>query len=111
MTDRILVVDFGSQVTQLIARRVRECGVYCEIHPFNKVTIDSIKAFDPNAVILSGDPHRRQTDPPVPLMDYLIWDYLFWVFVTVSKHSACNWGVWYKVATTKNSDAVVTVHR
>ena len=35
MTDRILILDFGSQVTQLIARRVRETGVYCEIMPFN----------------------------------------------------------------------------
>ncbi|MCB2100407.1 MAG: glutamine-hydrolyzing GMP synthase [Rhodobacterales bacterium] len=56
MTDRILIVDFGSQVTQLIARRVRESGVYSEIHPFNKVTEDTIRAFDPKGVILSGGP-------------------------------------------------------
>ncbi len=56
MTDRILIVDFGSQVTQLIARRVREAGVYCEIHPFQKVTAASIRAFDPKGVILSGGP-------------------------------------------------------
>ena len=54
--DRILIIDFGSQVTQLIARRVREIGVYCEVHPFNKVTEASIKAFDPKGVILSGGP-------------------------------------------------------
>jgi GMP synthase (glutamine-hydrolysing) len=54
--DRILVIDFGSQVTQLIARRVRESGVYCEIHPFNKVTLESIRAFRPKGVILSGGP-------------------------------------------------------
>ncbi len=56
MTDRILIIDFGSQVTQLIARRVRESGVYSEIHPFNAVTEDSIRAFDPKGVILSGGP-------------------------------------------------------
>ena len=56
MTDRILIVDFGSQVTQLIARRVREAGVYCEIHPFQKVTEASIAAFAPQGVILSGGP-------------------------------------------------------
>jgi GMP synthase (glutamine-hydrolysing) len=54
--DRILIVDFGSQVTQLIARRVRESGVYCEIHPFNQVTGDSLRAFGPRGVILSGGP-------------------------------------------------------
>jgi GMP synthase (glutamine-hydrolysing) len=56
MMDRILIVDFGSQVTQLIARRVRESGVYCEIVPFNSVE----KAFgemNPKAVILSGGPN------------------------------------------------------
>ena len=56
MTDRVLIVDFGSQVTQLIARRVREMGVYCEIHPFNKVTVESIEYFGPQGVILSGGP-------------------------------------------------------
>ena len=55
-TDRILIIDFGSQVTQLIARRVRETGVYCEIHPYDRVTAESIKAFGPKAVILSGGP-------------------------------------------------------
>lgn len=56
MHDRILIIDFGSQVTQLIARRVRESGVYSEIQPFNSVTVESIKAFNPKGVILSGGP-------------------------------------------------------
>ncbi|MBT3397229.1 MAG: glutamine-hydrolyzing GMP synthase, partial [Alphaproteobacteria bacterium] len=56
MSERVLIVDFGSQVTQLIARRVRESGVYCEIHPFNQVDGASLAAFDPKAVILSGGP-------------------------------------------------------
>jgi GMP synthase (glutamine-hydrolysing) len=54
--DRILIVDFGSQVTQLIARRVRESGVFCEIHPFNKVDPESLKSFEPSGIILSGGP-------------------------------------------------------
>jgi GMP synthase (glutamine-hydrolysing) len=55
MTDRILIVDFGSQVTQLIARRVREAGVYSEIVPFNRVE-EMLRAFAPAGVILSGGP-------------------------------------------------------
>jgi len=55
MTDRVLILDFGSQVTQLIARRVRESGVYCEIHPFS-MTPEQIAAFAPKAIILSGGP-------------------------------------------------------
>ena len=63
--DRILIVDFGSQVTQLIARRVRESGVYCEIHPFQSVTEESIAAFDPKGIILSGGPASvTETDSP-----------------------------------------------
>ncbi len=56
MSESILIVDFGSQVTQLIARRVRESGVYSEIHPYNKVDAAFLEAFRPKAVILSGGP-------------------------------------------------------
>jgi len=54
--DRLLIIDFGSQVTQLIARRLRELNVYCEIHPFQKVTDAFLADFAPRAVILSGGP-------------------------------------------------------
>src|SRR5258708_32152732 len=56
MADRLLIVDFGSQVTQLIARRVREAGVYCEIHPFQSVDQAKIEKFDPRGIILSPGP-------------------------------------------------------
>ena len=56
MSDRLLIVDFGSQVTQLIARRLREAGVYCEIHPFQSVDQAKLKQFDPKAIVLSGGP-------------------------------------------------------
>jgi len=56
MTDRILIIDFGSQVTQLIARRVRESGVYCEIHSFNRVDESTLAEYAPRAIILSGGP-------------------------------------------------------
>jgi len=53
--DSILIIDFGSQVTQLIARRLRETGVYCEIHPFNKAE-EAFRAMRPKGVIFSGGP-------------------------------------------------------
>jgi GMP synthase (glutamine-hydrolysing) len=52
---RILILDFGSQYTQLIARRVREIGVYCELHPFD-MSDDDIRAFAPRGIILAGGP-------------------------------------------------------
>ncbi len=55
MTDKILIIDFGSQVTQLIARRVRESGVYSEIVPFNKAA-EILAGFNPAGIILSGGP-------------------------------------------------------
>ena len=76
--ERVLIVDFGSQVTQLIARRLRETGVYCEIHPYDRVE-QVLDAFSPKAVILSGGPasvheaqspklSRRLIDLGVPML-------------------------------------------
>ena len=53
--DTILIVDFGSQVTQLIARRVREAGVYCEIAPF-QLAQGALERLAPKGIILSGSP-------------------------------------------------------
>ena len=64
MQDTILIIDFGSQYTQLIARRIRELNVYCEIHPFNKIPVitDKIKG-----IILSGSPAsvRDENSPQI----------------------------------------------
>ncbi|WP_269533331.1 glutamine-hydrolyzing GMP synthase [Chitinimonas sp. BJYL2] len=65
--DKVLILDFGSQVAQLIARRVREAHVYCELHPFDMSMAD-IRAFNPKAIILSGGPNSvyesdYQADP------------------------------------------------
>ncbi|MEA2930067.1 MAG: hypothetical protein QOG38_2495 [Hyphomicrobiales bacterium] len=69
--DKILIVDFGSQVTQLIARRVREEGVYCEIVPFNKAA-QAFAAMKPKGVILSGGPASVLDDnaPLAPMSIY-----------------------------------------
>ncbi len=70
---RLLIVDFGSQVTQLIARRLRELNVYCEIHPFQTVTAEFLRDFAPMAVILSGGPASVPDEgsprPPAEIFD------------------------------------------
>jgi|AntRauTorcE11897_2_1112592.scaffolds.fasta_scaffold06580_1 GMP synthase (glutamine-hydrolysing) len=71
--DRILIIDFGSQVTQLIARRLREGGTYCEIWPYNKVTTDSIKTFSPRGLIFSGGP-KSVNDADAPDVPADIYD-------------------------------------
>ena len=69
----VLIIDFGSQVTQLIARRLRELKVYCEIHPFNKVHDEFLKKINPKAIILSGGPasvlNDRAPKPPSNIYD------------------------------------------
>ncbi|HQY43394.1 MAG TPA: glutamine-hydrolyzing GMP synthase [Paracoccaceae bacterium] len=71
--DRLLIIDFGSQVTQLIARRLRELNVYCEIHPFNRVDESFLKSFAPKAVIFSGGPASVYAEgapmPPAGVFD------------------------------------------
>ncbi len=69
--DRILILDFGSQYTQLIARRVRELGVYCELHPWDMDEAD-IRAFAPKGIILSGGPESvtAENSPRAAMMVY-----------------------------------------
>ena len=54
--EMILVLDFGGQYNQLIARRVRECNVYAEVHPYT-ISLDEIKAMDPCGIIFTGGPN------------------------------------------------------
>lgn len=72
MTEQVLIIDFGSQVTQLIARRVREANVYCEIHPYNKITKKFVSNFVPKAIILSGGP-SSVTEGNAPHIDDFIF--------------------------------------
>ncbi|MEM6307816.1 MAG: glutamine-hydrolyzing GMP synthase, partial [Pseudomonadota bacterium] len=71
--EKLLIIDFGSQVTQLIARRLRELHVYCEIHPFQNVTDAFLNNFTPKAIILSGGPASVIQDgaprPPALVFD------------------------------------------
>jgi len=70
--DRLLIIDFGSQVTQLIARRLRELNVYCEIHPYQNVTDALLKEIAPRAIIFSGGPDSvtREGSPRPPQAAY-----------------------------------------
>ena len=70
-SERVLVLDFGSQVTQLIARRLRESGIYCEIWPFN-ADPGKIADWQPRALILSGGP-ASVTDPGSPRAPGIVW--------------------------------------
>ncbi len=64
LVQKVVIIDYGSQVTQLIARRVREAGVYSEIHPCT-IGLDELKALGASALILSGGP-SSVNDPDAP---------------------------------------------
>src|SRR5512144_1348064 len=68
----ILILDFGSQYTQLIARRVRELGVYSEIHPFD-LPLERIRALQPAAIVLSGGPSSCY-EPGAPTVDRALFE-------------------------------------
>ena len=70
--ETVIIVDFGGQYAQLIARRVRECGVYCEILPYNK-TAEEILSHQPKGIILSGGPSSVNA-PDAPKMDTAVFD-------------------------------------
>lgn len=70
--DNILIIDFGSQVTQLIARRIREANVYCEIRPYT-ISLQDINEFNPKGIILSGGPSSVH-DEKAPSIDPAIFE-------------------------------------
>ena len=70
--EKLLIIDFGSQVTKLIARRVRESGVYSEVHPYNRIDKKMLEKFGPKAIILSGGP-SSVTGIGTPRADNHIW--------------------------------------
>lgn len=72
MHQKILILDFGSQYTQLIARRIRETNVYCELHPYD-VSVESIKEFDPKGIILSGGP-ASVTEEEAPRAPQIVFE-------------------------------------
>ena len=72
-SQKILILDFGSQYTQLIARRVREAGVYCEIWDY-EVAEEHLKEFDPQGMIFSGGPESANTDAS-PRASSHVYDY------------------------------------
>lgn len=65
MSEKVIVLDFGGQYNQLIARRVRECNVYCEVHPYN-MSLDDIKKMQPKGIIFTGGPNSvYEADSPL----------------------------------------------
>lgn len=77
----VIVLDFGGQYNQLVARRVRECNVYCEIYSY-KTDIEKIKAMNPKGIILTGGPNScYEADSPT-LFQRIIrtWNSWYWVF-------------------------------
>ncbi len=63
--ETVIVLDFGGQYNQLIARRVRECNVYCEVHPYT-MTLEEIKAANPKGIIFTGGPNSVYDDASPP---------------------------------------------
>ena len=79
----VIVLDFGGQYNQLIARRVRECNVYCEVHPYT-LSLDKIREMNPKGIIFTGGPNSVYgEDSP----RYSKWVFRFWE--SVMDHSLC----------------------
>ena len=88
----VIVIDFGGQYNQLVARRVRECNVYCEIYSY-KTDIEKIKAMNPKGIILTGGPNScYEADSPTykkELFELGIPD--SWIMLWCAAYDACTW--------------------
>ena len=79
----VIVLDFGGQYNQLIARRVRECNIYCEVHPYT-LSLEEIKAKNPKGIIFTGGPIAYMEMIHLDVQrKYLIWEFLSSAFVMV----------------------------
>ena len=72
--EKILIIDYGSQYTQLIARKIRELNVFCEVYPYHKISKKKLHSFNPKGIILSGGPNSV-TDKKAPNLNQKILDY------------------------------------
>lgn len=80
--EKVIVIDFGGQYNQLVARRVRECNVYCEIYSY-RTDIERIKAMAPKGIILTGGLTAvTKKMPPHTQKNFLNWGFRYWGFVT-----------------------------
>ena len=80
--ETVIVIDFGGQYNQLVARRVRECSVYCEIYSY-KTDIEQIKAMNPKGIILEDQTVVMRKIPQLIQRNCLNWAFRCWVFVMV----------------------------
>ena len=86
--EKVIVIDFGGQYNQLVARRVRECNVYCEIYSY-KTDLEQIKAMNPKGIILTGGPNScYEADSPTYQKELFE---LAWFMLWRPAYDACSW--------------------
>ena len=88
----VIVLDFGGQYNQLVARRVRECNVYCEIYSY-KTDIEKIKAMNPKGIILTGGPNSCYLpDSPTYTEElFKLGIPVTWLVLRCTAYDACSW--------------------
>ena len=90
--EKVIVIDFGGQYNQLVARRVRECNVYCEIYSY-KTDLAQIKAMNPKGIILTGGPNSCYEDgaPTSTKELFRTWCTCTWSLLWRTAYAACAW--------------------
>lgn len=83
--EKVIVLDFGGQYNQLIARRVRECNVYCEVYP-HSISIEKIRQMQPKGIIFTGGPNSAYLeDSPICSKEILSWVFQYLAFATAHR--------------------------